>query len=110
MSCEVFHVGDERICSVSTLLAVQPSSSVPRRRYLSPARLIDRREMRVRTKSLPSADAGGGGTVAFVSTPESVSVSCLCCKDCSFISSGVAVESINTLLDSEFAALIVNGL
>lgn len=42
--------GAERICSVSTKFAQFPWSSMPRRRYLSPDLLVDRREIKVKRK------------------------------------------------------------
>src|SRR5436305_11965389 len=45
---DLSHVGELRICSVSTVFAQCPLSSIPRRRYRSPERLVDLREIRVR--------------------------------------------------------------
>jgi hypothetical protein len=45
---DLSHVGELRICSVSTVFAQCPLSSIPRRKYRNPERLVDLREIRVR--------------------------------------------------------------
>src|SRR5258708_7502249 len=70
------HVGEHRICSVSTAFAQFPSSSMPLRRYRSPDLLADRRDISVNRNVCEQfpGDAGSvSGDAAFVASTASSS-------------------------------------